>query len=84
MRELEAAIERVAREASRRGFAPSVLAMDAFEVTELPAARRAVLFVDTPTPGKGCCGRATRMYKNLLDVWSTRSCVLVLCSLVPW
>ena len=28
--------ERVAREASKLGFAPSVLAMDAFEVTELP------------------------------------------------
>ena len=43
--------ERVAREASKLGFAPSVLAMDAFEVTELPAARRAV-FV-TSTMGQG-------------------------------
>ena len=43
--------ERVSREASKLGFAPSVLAMDAFEVTELPAARRAV-FV-TSTMGQG-------------------------------
>ncbi len=39
--------ERVAREAKRRHFAPRVMAMDAYSVTDLPAEARAVFVAST-------------------------------------